>query len=152
MPTLDWIGKQAVLNHHNEVPFHLLRCNPELSVGENGDGNLLVQGDILPEVKTWVRNLERRPNHSFWLQTSTDRFYPDFVCLLNDGRYLVIEYKGEDRWSNDDSREKRIIGEVWNRRSEGLRQGQRRCMATPGWPIGNTLPRTKPGHFYASYE
>jgi hypothetical protein len=31
MPTLDWIGKKAVLNHHNEVPFHLLRCNPELS-------------------------------------------------------------------------------------------------------------------------
>jgi superfamily II DNA or RNA helicase len=25
MPTLDWIGKKAVLNHHNEVPFHLLR-------------------------------------------------------------------------------------------------------------------------------
>jgi hypothetical protein len=20
MPTLDWIGKKAVLNHHNEVP------------------------------------------------------------------------------------------------------------------------------------
>ena len=25
MPTLDWIGKKAVLNHHNEAPFHLLR-------------------------------------------------------------------------------------------------------------------------------
>ncbi len=78
--------------------------------------------DNLPEVKTWVRNLERRPNHSFWLQTSTDRFYPDFVCLLQDGRYLVVESKGEDRWSNDDSREKRIIGEVWEMRSDGLCQ------------------------------
>lgn len=75
--------------------------------------------DNLPEVKYWVRNLERRPNHSFWLQTSTDRFYPDFVCLLNDGRYLVVEYKGEDRWSNEDSIEKRIIGEVWEKRSDG---------------------------------
>jgi type III restriction enzyme len=76
--------------------------------------------DRLPEVKTWVRNLERRPHHSFWLQTSTDRFYPDFVCLLNDGRYLAVEYKGVDRWSNDDSREKRTIGEVWEKRSNGL--------------------------------
>lgn len=75
--------------------------------------------DSLSEVKYWVRNLERRPNYSFWLQTSTDRFYPDFVCLLNDGRYLAVEYKGEDRWSNDDSKEKRLIGEVWEKRSEG---------------------------------
>lgn len=81
--------------------------------------NCAVFLDSLPEVKVWVRNLERRPSHSFWLQTSTDRFYPDFVCLLNDGRYLVVEYKGEDRWSNDDSREKRIIGEVWEKRSGG---------------------------------
>jgi site-specific DNA-methyltransferase (adenine-specific)/adenine-specific DNA-methyltransferase len=51
MPTLDWIGKQAVLNHHNEVPFHLLRCNPELSVGADGGGNLLVQGDNLLALK-----------------------------------------------------------------------------------------------------
>lgn len=75
--------------------------------------------DSLPQVKYWVRNLERRPSHSFWLQTSTDKFYPDFVCLLNDGRYLVVEYKGEDRWSNEDSKEKRDIGEVWEARSEG---------------------------------
>ena len=43
MPTLDWIGKKAVFNHHNEVPFHLLRCDPEFSVGE-ASGNLLGAG------------------------------------------------------------------------------------------------------------
>jgi type III restriction enzyme len=75
--------------------------------------------DLLPEVKFWVRNLDRRPNCSFWLQTSSDKFYPDFVCLLNDGRYLVIEYKGEDRWSNDDSKEKRDVGGLWEARSGG---------------------------------
>ncbi len=46
MPTLNWIGKDAVVNHHKEVPFHLLRCDPKRSVGE-GSGNLLVQGDNL---------------------------------------------------------------------------------------------------------
>lgn len=50
MPTLDWIGKKAVLNHHNEVPFHLLRCDPELSVGKDSR-NLLVQGDNLLALK-----------------------------------------------------------------------------------------------------
>lgn len=75
--------------------------------------------DSLPEVKFWVRNLERRERHSFWLQTSTDRFYPDFVCLLHDGRYLVVEAKGEHLWSNDDSVEKRNLGDLWEKRSGG---------------------------------
>ena len=32
MPTLNWIGKDAVVNHHNQVPFRLLKCNEKLSV------------------------------------------------------------------------------------------------------------------------
>jgi len=51
MPTLEWIGKQAVLNHHERVPYRLLRCNPARSVGEPGSGNLLVQGDNLEALK-----------------------------------------------------------------------------------------------------
>lgn len=73
--------------------------------------------DMLPEVKYWVRNLERQPEHSFWLQTSTDKFYPDFVCVLNDGRSLVVEYKGAQYFSNDDSKEKRLLGELWETKS-----------------------------------
>jgi type III restriction enzyme len=75
--------------------------------------------DQLPQVRHWVRNLERKPNASFWLQTSTDRFYPDFVAKLDDGRILVVECKGEHLWSNDDSREKRALGELWADRSGG---------------------------------
>jgi type III restriction enzyme len=74
--------------------------------------------DNHPKVKRWVRNLEGRAQHAFWLQTSTDRFYPDFVCELFDGRYLVAEYKGFDRWSDDDSKEKRAIGQVWEEKSD----------------------------------
>ncbi len=51
MPTLDWIGKKAVVEHHKEVPFHLLKCNESLSVGDLGSGNLLVQGDNLLALK-----------------------------------------------------------------------------------------------------
>ncbi len=75
--------------------------------------------DQLPEVETWVRNLERQPERAFWLPTATDRFYPDFVCKLTDGRIMVVEYKGGDRWSNDDSKEKRILGDLWAGRSGG---------------------------------
>ena len=51
MPTLDWIGKKAVINHHREVPYHLLRCDAKLSVGDPGSGNLLVEGDNLLALK-----------------------------------------------------------------------------------------------------
>jgi len=51
MPTLDWIGKEAVVNHHREVPFHLLHCDPKLSVGDPDGGNLLIQGDNLLALK-----------------------------------------------------------------------------------------------------
>ena len=75
--------------------------------------------DNLEEVEFWVRNIPIRKKSSFWLQTSTDRFYPDFVCKLKDGRILVVEYKGEDRWTDDDSKEKRQLGNKWAKCSEG---------------------------------
>lgn len=51
MPTLDWIGKRAVVNHHRQVPYHLLRCDKALSAGDPDAGNLLVQGDNLLALK-----------------------------------------------------------------------------------------------------
>jgi len=51
MPTLDWIGKKAVLSHHREVPYRLIRSEEKLSVGDPGSGNLLVQGDNLLALK-----------------------------------------------------------------------------------------------------
>ena len=51
MPTLEWIGKRAVVNHHREVLFRLLQCDPALSVGDADSGNLLVQGDNLEALK-----------------------------------------------------------------------------------------------------
>lgn len=51
MPTLNWIGKDAVVNHHLEVPFHLLKDAPDLSCGDPGSGNLIVEGDNLVALK-----------------------------------------------------------------------------------------------------
>ncbi|MEM1086971.1 MAG: site-specific DNA-methyltransferase [Pseudomonadota bacterium] len=51
MPTLDWIGKQAVVNHHRDVPYRLIHCDSELSAGDPDAGNLLVQGDNLEALR-----------------------------------------------------------------------------------------------------
>lgn len=51
MPTLDWIGKKTVINHHREVSYRLLRCDKDLSVGDPDSGNLLVEGDNLLALK-----------------------------------------------------------------------------------------------------
>ena len=55
MPTLNWIGKEAVINHHDEVPIHTLTHDPDRSLGaENeplGAGNLLIEGDNLIALK-----------------------------------------------------------------------------------------------------
>ena len=45
MPTLDWIGKQAVVNHDKDVPFRLLKRDAKLSLGDSE--NLLIKGDNL---------------------------------------------------------------------------------------------------------
>lgn len=75
MPTLNWIGKDAVITHHEDVPYRLLEPVPELScavrpersgrqgrevegpaagisgVAEEYGGNLIVQGDNLHALK-----------------------------------------------------------------------------------------------------
>jgi type III restriction enzyme len=93
-------------------------------VGElKGEGEEFVCAqmiDNLDPVKYWIRNLSGRPQTSFWLPTSTDRFYPDFVALLEDGRIMVVEYKGGDRVTTDDTKEKRNIGELWAAKNDGF--------------------------------
>ncbi|MBM4124104.1 MAG: hypothetical protein FJ246_03975 [Nitrospira sp.] len=74
--------------------------------------------DGLPEVQFWVRNLARKAT-SFRLLTSTDWFYPDFLCRLTDGRALAVEYKGAHLYDGVDAEEKRAVGAVWASRSDG---------------------------------
>jgi type III restriction enzyme len=75
--------------------------------------------DTLPQVKFWIRNLSGRPHTSFWLPTSTDRFYPDFVVMLKDGRTFAIEYKGAHLADTPDTLEKTNIGQLWAAKSQG---------------------------------
>lgn len=96
---------------------HLFRVIGDLeSSGEEYE--CAVYLERLNAVKTWVRNTSQQPG-SFWLQTASDKFYPDFVALLNDGRVLVVEYKGAFLATADDAREKQLIGDLWASRSNG---------------------------------
>ena len=70
--------------------------------------------DSLPGVRFWIRNVARH-RESFWLPTATGRFYPDFAIQLEDGRLLVVEYKGAHIADSSDTAEKRTIGELWER-------------------------------------
>lgn len=70
----------------------------------------------LDGVRDWVRNVERKPG-AFSLPTSKHRFYPDFLVRMEDGRILVVEYKGADRYDQPEQAEKRRIGELWARRA-----------------------------------
>ena len=72
--------------------------------------------DSLDEVKYWIRNVDRKLN-AFWLQLPNGKFYPDFVALLKDGRVLVVEYKGKDRYESEEV--KRQIGNFWAEISDG---------------------------------
>ena len=94
--------------------------------------------DAYPKVKHWVRNIDQQPQTSFWLPTSSDYFYPDFVAELTNGRVLVVECKGEPYKTNDDSKEKAPVG--FNGSSQVTAAAcscSRRSRTTPGGMCSN---------------
>ncbi len=59
MPTLDWIGKQAVVRHHAEVPFHLLKEEPKLAERIADEMEQAAQGRRTPiAVKDFLGGIE----------------------------------------------------------------------------------------------
>ena len=96
---------------------HFARIVGDLkSDGEEFDCAVYI--DNLPEMNVWARNTPQKVN-SFWIQSSPNKFYPDFVCQLTDGRILVVEYKGADRAQNAEEQNKKTVGELWADRSGG---------------------------------
>jgi len=69
--------------------------------------------EMCPQVKRWVRNVVGL----FPLPLAKGNFYPDFVAELDDGRMLVVEYKGEHLIEHE--QQKKNIGERWESKSGG---------------------------------
>lgn len=64
MPTLNWIGKEKVVNHHREVPFYTLEHKYGFRDGEQSDdlytesGNKIIHGDNLAALKSLLPEYE----------------------------------------------------------------------------------------------
>lgn len=115
MPTLNWIGKEAVEKHHKEVPYRLLEPVVELSFGDKQKGNLLVQGDNLHALKALL-----------------PRYAGKVDCIYIDPPYNT----GNEGWIyNDNVKSPEItkwLGEVVGKEGETLDRHDRwLCMMYP---------------------
>ncbi|MFA6100325.1 MAG: site-specific DNA-methyltransferase [Patescibacteria group bacterium] len=113
MPTLNWIGKEAVVNHDKEVPFRLLKKVKSASVGNSQ--NLVIHGDNLEALKALMP------------------FYIGKVkCIYIDPPYNT----GNEGWVYNDKvnspKIKKWLGKVVGRDSEDLcRHDKWLCMMYP---------------------
>jgi adenine-specific DNA-methyltransferase len=118
MPTLNWIGKDAVVKHHKEVPFRLLEPVPELSCGSahgKDSGNLIVQGDNLHALKALL-----------------PRYAGKVKCIYIDPPYNT----GNEGWVYNDNVNspeiRKWLGEVVGKEGETLDRHDRwLCMMYP---------------------
>lgn len=63
MPTLEWIGKEKVVNHHQEVPYRVLERQYSYDeagqhAGDNGSENMIIHGDNLEALKALLPQYE----------------------------------------------------------------------------------------------
>lgn len=112
MPTLDWIGKDKVINHHMDVPYCVLDAQYEY--GE-ADGNMIIHGDNLSALKSLLPQYEGK-----------------IRCIYIDPPYNT----GNEGWVyNDNVNDPRIrkwLGEVVGSEGEDLsRHDKWLCMMYP---------------------
>ena len=58
MPVLEWIGKEKVVNHADEVPFHVLERS--YNYGAEDSNNKIIHGDNLVALKSLLPEYEGR--------------------------------------------------------------------------------------------
>ena len=60
MPTLNWVGKEKVVNHHLDVPFRTLERQYTFAPSGVDDGNMIIHGDNLEALKALLPEYEGR--------------------------------------------------------------------------------------------
>lgn len=65
MPTLEWIGKDKVVNHHQKVPYRVLERRYSYDEAgqhdeDNGSENMIIRGDNLEALKALLPRYEGR--------------------------------------------------------------------------------------------
>ena len=120
MPTLEWIGKSKVINHHQEVPFRVLECQYSYDEQgqheeDNGSENMIIRGDNLEALKALLPRYEGRVK-----------------CIYIDPPYNT----GNEGWVYNDNvndpKIKKWLGEVVGKEGEDLtRHDKWLCMMYP---------------------
>ena len=120
MPTLEWIGKSKVINHHQDVPFRVLERKYSFDENgqtgaDNGSENMIIRGDNLEALKALLPRYEGRVK-----------------CIYIDPPYNT----GEEGWIYNDNvndpKIKKWLGAVVGKEGEDLtRHDKWLCMMYP---------------------
>lgn len=120
MPTLEWIGKDKVVNHHQEVPYRALERQYSYDEAgqhteDNGSENMIIHGDNLEALKALLPRYEGRVK-----------------CIYIDPPYNT----GNEKWVYNDNvndpKIKKWLGEVVGKEGEDLsRHDKWLCMMYP---------------------
>ncbi len=121
MPTLTWIGKEKVVNHHQEVPYRVLehkygfRADNPADTTPTNSGNKIIHGDNLEALKSLLPEYEGR-----------------IKCIYIDPPYNT----GNEKWIYNDNvndpKIKKWLGEVVGKQGEDLsRHDKWLCMMYP---------------------
>ena len=120
MPTLDWIGKDKVVNHHLDVPYRVLERKYSFDsngqhIEDNHSENMIIHGDNLEALKSLLPKYEGRID-----------------CIYIDPPYNT----GKEKWIYNDNvndpQIKKWLGEVVGSESEDLsRHDKWLCMMYP---------------------
>ena len=128
MPTLHWIGKEKVINHHMDVPFKVLEHsygfnNGKQTANETKSGNKIIHGDNLEALKALLPEYEGK-----------------IKCIYIDPPYNT----GEEKWIyNDNVNDPKILkwlGDVVGKEADDLsRHDKWLCMLYPRLQLLNKL-------------
>ena len=120
MPTLEWIGKSKVINHHQDVPFRVLERKYSFDENgqhdeDNGSENMIIRGDNLEALKALLPRYEGRVK-----------------CIYIDPPYNT----GNEGWVYNDNvndpKIKKWLGKVVGKEGEDLtRHDKWLCMMYP---------------------
>lgn len=119
MPTLQWVGKNKVVNHHHEVPFRLLEkkysFEAKTGASTNSTNNRIIHGDNLESLKSLLPEFEGKIN-----------------CIYIDPPYNT----GNEGWVYNDAvndpKIKKWLGQVVGKEGEDLsRHDKWLCMMYP---------------------
>lgn len=141
MPTLEWIGKDKVINHHLEVTYRVLDHQyTYVSNGQTGeemaDGNKIIRGDNLEALKALLPQYEGRVK-----------------CIYIDPPYNT----GNEGWVfNDNVNDPKIhkwLGEVVGKEGEDLsRHDKWLCMMYPRLKLLKRLMHQVEGSIFISID